>query len=463
MADGSLDVRGMLTLEQLRERMTTQEIDTVVVGFTDHYGRLMGKRYDAEMFVDSIVEDGAHGCDYLLTTDMEMEPVRGYRFANWELGYGDFHLVPDMSTLRLTTWLPGSALVLCDVHDTETHEPVAVAPRSILRKQTEAARAMDFGTFAASELEHYLFRTRYSAAAQGALRDLIPAGTYREDYHLMQGARTEDFHGAVRRHLKESGVPVENSKGEFGRGQHEVNVRYAETLTMADRHVVFKQCLKELADSMGVSVTFMAKPSASEAGSGCHIHFSLWRNNRNAFVGGSQFGPITCSDEFRWFLGGWIARVPDVMPFYAPTVNSYKRYVDASWAPTRLAWSRDNRTAGFRIVGEGESLRIECRLPGADCNPYLAFAASLASGLDGIANRTEPPEHFSGDIYAAQDLPRVPYTLAEATERFGSSDFARRAFGNDVVEHYLHFFRSEQRAYDMAVTDWEIQRYFERI
>jgi glutamine synthetase len=463
MADGSLDVRGMLTLEQLRERLTTQEIDTVVVGFTDHYGRLMGKRYDAEMFVDSIVEDGAHGCDYLLTTDMEMEPVRGYRFANWELGYGDFHLVPDMSTLRLTTWLPGSALVLCDVHDTETHEPVAVAPRSILRKQTEAARAMDFGTFAASELEHYLFRTRYSAAAQGALRDLIPAGTYREDYHLMQGARTEDFHGAVRRHLKESGVPVENSKGEFGRGQHEVNVRYAETLTMADRHVVFKQCLKELADSMGVSVTFMAKPSASEAGSGCHIHFSLWRNNRNAFVGGSQFGPITCSDEFRWFLGGWIARVPDVMPFYAPTVNSYKRYVDASWAPTRLAWSRDNRTAGFRIVGEGESLRIECRLPGADCNPYLAFAASLASGLDGIANRTEPPEHFSGDIYAAQDLPRVPYTLAEATERFGSSDFARRAFGNDVVEHYLHFFRSEQRAYDMAVTDWEIQRYFERI
>jgi glutamine synthetase len=463
MAEGSVETRGMLTLEQLRKRITTQEIDTIVVGFTDHYGRLMGKRYDAEMFVDSIVEDGAHGCDYLLTTDMEMEPVRGYRFANWELGYGDFHLVPDLSTLRLTTWLPGSALVLCDVHDTETHEPVAVAPRSILRKQTDAARDMDFGTFAASELEHYLFRTRYSAAAQGALRDMTPAGTYREDYHLMQGARTEDFHGAVRRHLKESGVPVENSKGEFGRGQHEVNVRYAETLTMADRHVVFKQCLKELADSMGLSVTFMAKPSASEAGSGCHIHFSLWRKNRNAFVGSRQFGPITCSDEFRWFLGGWIARVPDVMPFYAPTVNSYKRYVDASWAPTRLAWSRDNRTAGFRIVGDGESLRIECRLPGADCNPYLAFAASLASGLDGIANRTEPPEHFSGDIYAAQDLPRVPYTLGEATERFGSSDFARRAFGNDVVEHYLHFFRSEQRAYDMAVTDWEIQRYFERI
>jgi glutamine synthetase len=463
MVDGRVETRGMLTLEQLRKRINTQEIDTVVVGFTDHYGRLMGKRYDAEMFVDNIVDHGAHGCDYLLTTDMEMEPVRGYHFANWELGYGDFHLVPDMSTLRLASWLPASALVLCDVHDTQTHEPVAVAPRSILRKQTESARHMGFGTFAASELEHYLFRTSYAAASQGALRDLAPAGTYREDYHLLQGARTEDFHGAVRRHLKESGVPVENSKGEFGRGQHEVNVRYAETLTMADRHVVFKQCMKELADSMGVSVTFMAKPSASEAGSGCHIHFSLWRKKRNAFVGSRKFGPIKCSDEFRWFLGGWITHVPDVMPFYAPTVNSYKRYVDASWAPTRLAWSRDNRTAGFRIVGDGESLRIECRLPGADCNPYLAFAASLASGLDGIANRTEPPEHFSGDIYAAQDLPRVPYTLAEATERFGGSEFAKQTFGEDVVEHYLHFFRSEQRAYDMAVTDWEIQRYFERI
>jgi hypothetical protein len=285
MVDGRVETRGMLTLEQLRKRINTQEIDTVVVGFTDHYGRLMGKRYDAEMFVDNIVDHGAHGCDYLLTTDMEMEPVRGYHFANWELGYGDFHLVPDMSTLRLASWLPASALVLCDVHDTQTHEPVAVAPRSILRKQTESARHMGFGTFAASELEHYLFRTSYAAASQGALRDLAPAGTYREDYHLLQGARTEDFHGAVRRHLKESGVPVENSKGEFGRGQHEVNVRYAETLTMADRHVVFKQCMKELADSMGVSVTFMAKPSASEAGSGCHIHFSLWRKKRNAFVG----------------------------------------------------------------------------------------------------------------------------------------------------------------------------------
>jgi glutamine synthetase len=463
MADARLDVRGMLTLEELRKRIPTNEIDTVVVGFTDHYGRLMGKRYDAEMFVDSIAEDGAHGCDYLLTTDMEMTPVRGYRFANWELGYGDFHLVPDMATLRVATWLARSALVLCDVHDTKTHQPITVAPRSILRRQADAARALGFDTFAASELEHYLFRTSYSQISHDGLRGLTPAGWYLEDYHLMQGARSEDFHGAVRRHLKDSGVPVENSKGEWGRGQHEVNVRYAETLTMADRHVVFKQCMKELADSMGVSVTFMAKIASDQAGSGCHIHFSLWRKGRNAFVGKKSLGPITCSDEFRWFLGGWIARVSEVMVFYAPTVNSYKRYVDASWAPTRLAWSRDNRTAGFRVVGDGDGLRIECRLAGADCNPYLAFAASLASGLDGIANRTEPPDHFSGDVYAARDLPRVPCTLAEATERFADSEFAKRAFGDEVVEHYLHFFRSEQQAYDAAVTDWEIRRYFERI
>ena len=464
MADARPDVRGMLSLDELRKLIAKGEIETVVVGFTDHYGRLMGKRYVAGMFIDDIAQHGAHGCNYLLTTDMEMEPVRGYRFANWELGYGDFHLVPDLATLRVASWLPRTAVVLCDIHDTKTHAPVGIAPRAILRRQTDAARALGYDTFAASELEHYLFRTSYADVARGALRDLKPAGWYLEDYHLMQGARTEDFHGAVRRHLNDSGVPVENSKGEWGRGQHEVNVRYADTLTMADRHVVFKQCLKELADSMGVAVTFMAKIAPNQAGSGCHIHFSLWRDGKNAFVGDRACGPIRASsNEFRWFLGGWIAHVSDVMVFYAPTVNSYKRYVDASWAPTRLAWSSDNRTAGFRVVGDGQSLRIECRIPGADCNPYLAFAASLASGLDGIANHTEPPAHFGGDIYAAQDLPRVPYTLADATDLFATSEFAKRAFGDDVVEHYLHFFRAEQRAYDMAVTDWEIQRYFERI
>jgi glutamine synthetase len=453
----------MLDLPALREHVATGDIETIVVGFTDHYGRLLGKRYDAEMFVEDIIEHGAHGCDYVLTTDMEMEPVRGYTFASWELGYGDFHLVPDFSTLRTASWLPHTALVLCDLKNEKTDEYVSVAPRSILRRQLESARALGYESFAASELEHYLYRTNYRQAHEQGYRDLSPAGWYVEDYHILQSTRTEDFHSSVRRHLKYSGVPVENSKGEASPGQHEVNVRFAEVLQMGDRHVVFKQCMKELADAAGLSVTFMAKPVEGRAGSSCHIHLSLWKDGRNAFPGDKTLGPVQCSDAFRWFLGGWIAHVPDVMVFYAPTINSYKRYVDGSWAPTRLAWSYDNRTAGFRVVGKGTSLRIECRIPGADCNPYLAFAASLASGLDGIRNRIEPPAQFSGDIYAAADIQRVPYTLSEATDAFEKSEFAKRAFGADVVEHYLHFFRTEQRAYDFAVTDWERRRYFERI
>ena len=444
-----------MKLDELARRVREGELETVLVGFTDHYGRLLGKRFDAEMFVAEIVKTGAHACDYLLTVDMEMEPVPGYRFANWELGYGDFHLVPDLATVREATWLEKSALVLCDIKDEKTHELVSVAPRSILRRQIARAEKLNLKPFAATELEHYLFRTSYREAAMKGYRDIEPAGWYLEDYHMLQGARTESFHAAARRHLKRSGVPVENSKGEWGKGQHELNIRYAEALEMADRHVVFKQCLKELAEASGLSVTFMAKPAAGAAGSSCHIHFSLWRDGKNAFTKDGEL--------FRWFLGGWLAHVPDVMPFYAPTVNSYKRFVDASWAPTRLAWSYDNRTAGFRVVGEGQSLRIECRIPGADANPYLALAASLACGLDGIENRLEPPECFVGDVYAARDLARVPYTLSQATERFEKSEFAKRAFGEDVVEHYTHFFRTEVRAFESAVTDWERQRYFERI
>jgi glutamine synthetase len=447
--------RGMLTLEALRGMVASGEIETVIGGFTDHYGRLMGKRFDAEMFVDEVAQSGGHACDYLLTVDMEMEPVPGYAFANWELGYGDVHMVPDMGTLRLASWLEKTAFVVCDVKSEKTHDYVPVAPRSILRRQIDQAKKAGFTAFAATELEHYLFRTSFRDAALQEFRNLEPAGWYLEDYHILQGTRTESFHAAARRHLKLSGVPVETSKGEWGRGQHELNIRYAEALDMADRHVVFKQCLKELAEAAGMSVTFMAKFAADGAGSSCHIHLSLWRDGKNAFAEESEV--------FKHFLGGWLAHVPDVMVFYAPTINSYKRYVDASWAPTRLAWSHDNRTAGFRVVGEGQSLRIECRIPGADCNAYLALAASLASGLDGIANKIEPPECFVGDIYAARNLPRVPYTLSQAVDVFEKSAFAKRAFGQDVVEHYSHFYRTEAAAYDRAVTDWERKRYFERI
>ena len=458
-----LENKGILTLNSLKQLVDNEEITTVIVAFTDHYGRLLGKRYDADFFLESVIDDGAHACDYLLTTDMEMEPVQGYQSANWELGYGDFHLEPDFGTLRKADWLPQTAIVLCDIRDINDHQPVFTAPRSVLRNQIAQLNELGFQSSAASELEYYLFENDFREANELKYDDLKPAGWYLEDYHILQGTRTEFFTAAARRHLKNSGIPVENSKGEWGLGQHELNVRYALTLEMADRHVIFKQCMKELADQLGVSVTFMAKFHEERAGSSCHIHISLWKQGQNIFVGDKAYGPVKGSDEFGWFLGGWMKYAADVMPFYAPTINSYKRFVDASWAPTRIAWSRDNRTAGFRVVGEGKGLRIECRIPGADCNPYLAFAAALACGIQGIKEKITPPECFTGDVYAAKELPMVPMTLKEATLRFKQSNFAKSAFGEKVHQHYTHFFETEIKAYESSVTDWERKRYFEQI
>jgi glutamine synthetase len=456
---------GALDTTELKRRADAGEIDTVVAVFPDIYGRLMGKRFDADYFLTHVAEAGTHACNYLLTVDMEMEPVPGYDFANWQKGYGDFHLAPDLQTLRQATWLDRTALVLCDLQAEGEHAATAIAeaPRSLLVKQVQATARLGFDVMAASELEYYLFRNSYRDAAAAEYRNLEPAGWYLEDYHALQGTREEDFNGLVRRQLKQSGIAVESTKGEWGKGQHELNVRYANVLSMADNHTILKQCCKEVADRSGVSVTFMAKFSDKQAGSSCHVHLSLWQDGHNAFAGNQKFGDIECSDIFIRFLGGWLAHAPDVMVFYAPNVNSYKRYQSGSWAPTRLAWSRDNRTAGFRVVGSGESLRIECRVPGADCNPYLVYAAALASGLDGIASNLRPPAEFWGDAYQASELPHVPKTLAEATQRFEGSEFCRRAFGAEVVKHYAHFFRTEQTAYDKAVTDWERTRYFERI
>jgi glutamine synthetase len=454
-----------ITAEQLETAVAQGDIDTVIVGFTDHYGRLMGKRFDAGFFLDSAVRDGTHGCSYLLAVDMEMEPVAGYEFASWQQGFGDVHLLPDMATLRRAAWADSAAVVLCDVHDNSSNEPVAVAPRQILRRQVERLSALGLQAQAASELEFYLFDDDYRSARADDYRELQTAGWYSEDYHLLQGGRVEGYVGAARRMLTASGIPVENSKGETGRGQHELNIRYTEALDMADRHTLMKHSMKELADQHGISLTFMAKPFHQDAGSSSHIHLSLWdpTARTNAFASESATHPDERTDVFRWFLAGWLAYTNDFMVCYAPTVNSYKRFVDASWAPTRIAWSGDNRTAGFRVVGSGPSLRIECRLPGADCNPYLAYAASLASGLAGIEQQLELPEPFSGDAYAAEQLPRVARTLTEAVDAFASSDVARSAFGDDVVDHYSHFHRTEVDAFNAAVTDWERERYFERI
>ncbi len=456
-----MEVHGMLTIEALAELVAAREIDTVSTVFPDLYGRLLGKHHDAEFFLERVARDGTHACDYLFTVDMEMEPVSGYRFAAWEQGYGDVHLAPDLSTLRRASWRDRTALVICEVH-TAAETMVSVAPRSILKGQVDAAGAVGLTVQGASELEYHLVRASYDAAAEVDYAGLQPAGRYVEDYSTLRGSRDEAFDAAARRHLRDSGVPVESSKGEAGVGQHELNVRYAEVGVMADRHAVYKHALKEIAAEQGLSVTFMAKPWEDGAGSSCHLHVSLLREGRNVFANAGAGEARTDTGELRWFLGGWMAHTRELMVLYAPTVNSYKRYKAGSWAPTSLSWGDDNRTVGFRLVGRGESRRIECRIPGADCNPYLAFAAALASGLDGIANRIEPPSPVEGSGYAESER-RLPGSLAEAVEGFESSGFARTAFGDEVVDHYSHFYCSEQAAFDAAVTDWERRRYYERI
>lgn len=451
-----------MDLESLGGLVDSGDVDTVIVAFPDLYGRLVGKRFAATFFLESVATHGTHACDYLLTVDMEMQPVDGYEFANWKKGYGDFHLAPDLQTLRLASWLPHTAIVLCDLLN-DDHQLCPVAPRSILRTQMERVQSAGLTAKAGSEAEYYIYDQGYRALAKRNYQRLRAAGDYIEDYHILQGTREEPLNRRIRNHLEASGVPVECTKGEWGLGQHELNLRFTDVLEMSDRHVLYKQCAKEVADSIGKSVTFMAKPFEDGAGSSCHVHLSLWQDEASAFVGDSTLGSIRCSDNFRWFLGGWLKYAAETMVMMAPNVNSYKRYQSGSWAPTRLAWATDNRTAGFRVVGKGNSLRIECRIPGADCNPYLVYAAALAAGLEGIENKIDPPEMFEGNLYDAEDVEHVPKTLDEATDRFAGSEFARLAFGDDVVEHYAHFFRVEQSAFDQAVTDWERRRYFERI
>ena len=446
----------MLTTAELIEQVDDGRITTVVCAFGDSYGRMLGKRLDARYFVDHALTHGTHACDYLLTVDIEMEPIPGYEVASWDKGYGDVQLRPDLSTLRRAGWSAATAWVMCDLFDDDA-EAVGVAPRHVLRHQIDRAGAlMPRG---ASELEFFLYTDTYREAAESRYASLSPAGWYIEDYHLLQGARVEPYVGEIRDALRASGVPVESSKGEWGRGQHEINIAFCDVLEMADRHALMKHAMKEVAERRGMSVTFMAKPHQTEAGSSCHLHLSLWEGDRNVFSDPDG----QPSDIFRHFLGGWMAHAADVMVMYAPTINSYKRYQNGSWAPTALAWSHDNRTTGFRIVGHGDSLRIECRIPGADVNPYLVFAAAVASGLDGIENEIEPPPAYDGDAYRATDLTRLPTSLESATRAFESSEFARRVFSDAVVDHYVHFFRTEVEIFDRAVTDVERQRYFEQI
>ena len=454
---------GRLTREELLDAIEQETIETVLVAVPDWYGRLMGKRLTARFFAESVAAHGWHACDYVLACDMEMDPVPGYSFTSWKSGYGDIRCMPDWTTLCRAAWLPKTALVLCDAV-TEKGAPVGVAPRRILQRQIARATEMGFVPKGGAELELYLFRETYDSARQKHWHDLVPFASYIEDYHLLQGTRDEAVVGEVVRALEKSGVPMEGSKGEWGPGQQELNVRYSELLEQADRNVLTKHAAKEIAHEKGLAVTFMAKWNERFAGSGFHQHVSLWNaaGKANLFPGEERLGEVACSETFRFFLGGLLAHAAELTAFWAPSVNSYKRFQSASFAPTTIAWSIDNRTAGIRVVGQGSTLRIECRIPGADANPYIAWAATLAAGLAGIAGKIEPPPPFHGDVYAARALPRVPGSLREAIGLLESSRLAKEAFEEDVVGHYLHFLKTEQRKFDEAVTSWERERFFER-
>lgn len=448
----------MAKVTQLRQWVKRGEIDTVLAVFSDMAGRLMGKRMSARFFVDEVLQHDFHACAYLFTVDMEMEPLPGFSTASWASGYQDMKAVPDLSTLRRIPWLDKTMLVMCDVV-TEEGQPVEVSPRQILKKQLARAAKRGYRVKTASELEFYLYKDSYEGAAKKHYDDLEPASAYLEDYHILQTTKEEPVIQAIRNGMEAAGIPVEDSKGEWGRGQEEINLRYADALEMADRHVIYKNGVKEIAWQKGVSITFMAKPHVDRAGSSFHLHSSLWDKTGKKNLFGAKGG----DSLFQRYLAGQLALGRALSYFYAPTINSYKRYQSGSFAPTRWVCGVDNRTCGLRLVGEGNGRRVENRLPGADANPYLAFAATIAAGLYGIEQNLDGPELFTGNAYETPGLPQVPKTLSEALDLFEKEPALREIFGHDVIEHYAHAGRLEQAAYDQAVTDWERKRYFERI
>jgi glutamine synthetase len=452
---------GLLDLDALRALVKAGDIDTVIVAMTDMQGRLIGKRFQAEFFVDG-AHDETHACDYLLANDIDMEPVPGYAAANWAKGYGDFVLKPDLATLRRIPWLEGTALVLADVLD-HHHNDVPHSPRQILRRQIARLDAMGMTAFCASELEFYLFDESFESALAKRYHGLKSASPFIEDYGIYLTTKEEGVMRAIRKGLQGAGIPVENSKGEWGPGQEEINVRYADALTMADRHAILKNGIKEIAHGQGKAVTFMSKWRYDLAGSSSHIHMSLWDKAGKKplfFDPAAEYG---MSPLMRSFMAGQIRYARDITYFLAPYINSYKRFQAGTFAPTKTVWSRDNRTAGFRLCGEvSKGIRAECRIGGADLNPYLAFAALIAAGLAGVEEDLTLGAPFSGDAYAVQKLPDVAKTLRDATAALDRSKMLRTALGGDVVEHYLHTARWEQLEYDRRITDWELMRGFER-
>ncbi|MEX2256506.1 MAG: glutamine synthetase family protein [Acidimicrobiia bacterium] len=457
------NVRGMLDASELERLIGDDEIDTVLVVFPDYQGRLMGKRVTGHFFRDHVLGDGIEACNYLLAVDVDMTALPGFEFASWDKGYGDFVCRPDLSTLRRLPWLEKTALVMCDLFDEDSGEPIAVSPRQVLRDQLARAAELGYSVKCGSELEFFMFRESYEEAEAKNYANLEYHGPFVEDYHILQTTRDEYVVGAIRRGIDAAGIPVEFSKGEASRGQHEINLRYADALTMADRHAIYKNAAKEIAGQLGRSITFMAKYDMAESGSSCHIHSSLWSADGTDALMYDASGPEHMSPAFRGWLGGLIAHTGELAYLFAPTVNSYKRYQHESWAPTALAWGRDNRTCGFRVVGhEGAAFRVESRVPGADCNPYLAFAATIAAGLAGIEAGTDPGPAFEGNAYEAKDVARVPHSIVDAIAALEASEIARSAFGEQVHSHMLNMAKQEWSAFGSVITDWERRRCFEQ-
>ncbi|MGN9907356.1 glutamine synthetase family protein [Phytohabitans sp. LJ34] len=453
--------RPALSLEELRVAVDAGQIDTVVLALTDMQGRLQGKRFHARYFLDEVVTHGSEGCNYLLAVDVDMNTVDGYAMSSWERGYGDFAMAPDLSTLRRVPWQPGTAMLLADLHWLDGSGDVVASPRQILRRQLDRLAAHGLTAYAGTELEFVLYRDSYEEAQRRGYRDLNPANLYNIDYSLLGTARVEPLLRRIRNEMHGAGLVPESAKGECNLGQHEIAFRYADALTCADHHVIYKNGSKEIAAQEGMSITFMAKPNQRE-GNSCHIHFSLRTPAGGAAMVGD--GPGHLSETGQRTLAGLLATMRELSLFYAPNINSYKRYQPGSFAPTAVRWGTDNRTCALRLVGHGgHSLRVENRVPGADVNPYLAIAALVAGALYGLENELDLEEAYGGNAYEDAAAPRVPSSLRDAVGLWETSAVARAAFGDDVVAHYANNARVELAAFDAAVTDWELHRGFERL
>ena len=458
---------GLLSRDELEALIRGGEIDTVLMVFPDLQGRLVGKRTTGRFFLQSVADAGTENCDYLIACDMDNNPVSGYRFTSYEQGYGDMLARADWNTVRLIPWVEKTAMIMCDLLNVNTGELIEVAPRSILQRQVDEAAAMGLLPMVASEIEFYLFHDTYDEAHDKGYRGLRPHSPWLEDYHILQTTKDEYILGQIRRGLEAAGVPVEFSKGEAGKGQHEINLDYTTAVEMADRNSVYKTAAKEIAHLNGRSVTFMAKYDFSDTGSSCHIHSSLWSlDGSQALFDGhadGHHGQHGMSEMFQHYLAGLIATAREFSLLWAPTINSYKRFQLGSWAPTGIGWGVDNRTLGFRKVGHGKGTRVECRIPGADANSYFAFAGQIAGGLYGIRHKLPLGEPYVGNGYEAADIDRIPWNLPDAIALWEQSAIARECFGDEVHHHILTMAKAEWQAFNQTVTDWELRRYWERI